>query len=289
MAVPTISSVTPSSIPPMSGAMIKVEGTNFNFWTSLPVPNAGMSATIGTATAAVKVCDGTLLFVVAPTRDAVEGKTGPETLTLTLKNLDADGDPVPGEEVSASIVYDTEAFIAPDAEPFICKVLRKFATGMKAHFNIPVAMSTDVDFTVDGEMLRVTPEPPAIVVTDFSLEKSAMTVDQVVKDLRRYRNSMIFTMRGSLTIVAKNFYNALAYFAAVQMFHQRSPYFQVEGLEGLKVKFRLDNRAEMGLNVREGIKTWSVGFSLEPVIVETPEEIDIAFLALSRHITVYGT
>src|SRR5687767_11909854 len=102
MAVPTITAVSPSVIY-TGGQMIAVTGTNFrtaypppDVDGPLPVPPPTVQVLIGTSAARkVVVSSTTTLTCITP---PVE----PGAVTVTVKNLDAAGNPIAGETVSAT-------------------------------------------------------------------------------------------------------------------------------------------------------------------------------------------
>lgn len=274
MAVPTIADISPTPVPYTGRRLVRVEGTGFNTW-AVPAPNAGMEADIDGVATTVRVCSGTLCFVTT-TLYTGEGPT--HTAQLKLRNLDSSGDPVPGEEVVASLPYAKEAFVHPDAAPFAEQVITGLVTRMLAHYNFPVTLSADVDYTPDGFIVRKVEEPPAIAITDFVLELADdQRIDELVNAERAYRDTLLFKLRSSFLLVSRSSGEALRYLTALYQFQRRVPYLEVEGV---RVKFKLDNRADLAFNVGEGIKTWSVGFSLDPIVIECPEDIGLAFEAL---------
>ncbi len=274
MAVPTITSFSPSTVPPLAKRMVRVVGTNFKVW-PIPAPNGGMWATVDGAAVTIKVCSPTLAFLFMP---YVEQR-GPYDATVVIGNLDSAGAHVAGESATKKIVVSSEAVVSPDAEPHTAAVLRRLEQLLKVHFNIEVAYSTDVDYTRDGEVLRVIAKPPALILADLVLGKSDIApADLLISSERIYRDTLIFKMRGNFIIVAEKINDSLRFQAALYLFQKRVPYIDVDGI---RTRFALDTSSTLGQNVGEGIKTWSLGFALEPLCIEAPEEIDIAFLALT--------
>lgn len=282
MAVPTIISFSPSTVPPLAKWMVRVNGTNFKVW-ALPAPNAGMWATVDGVAATIKVCTSTLAFLFMP---YVE-QSGPYDATVVIGNLNFTGGHVAGESATKKIVVSSDAVVSPDAEPHTAAVLRRFMDLLKVNFNIEIAVATDVDYTLDGEILRLIAKPPALLIGDLILDKSDIApANLLISSERIYRDTLIFKMRGSFIVVAKKVNDSLRFLAALHIFHKRVPFIDVDGI---RTRFALDNSSTLGQNVGEGIKTWHLGFSLEPLCVEAPEEIDIAFTALtSGTITTEG-
>jgi len=283
MAVPTITTLTPSTVHPLAKAIVRIDGTNFHV-PSLPAPNPGMKAYIDGIETTIAVCTDKIAFASSlPVTDLVDD-TITKTVKLRVVNIDDDGAPIMGEYAEKNIVYSKETMLSPQEQPFICELYLSLLQHLRGNYKITIAQSTDADYTLDGELLRVIGKPPGIIISDFALEETRVTHADPVEDGKRYRYTLYFILRGSFVIVARNFEDALRYIASLYQFQRRVPYLTVQGV---RVKLKLDKRSSSALNVGEGIKAWTVGWSLEPVVVECPEELDVMFEAAEVLLETY--
>ncbi len=349
MSVPTITQVTPSVISPFTKQLLKVDGTNFHVWPTLPVPNDGMVATIDGVSTTIQVCDDTLAFVTAteyvnkkkipydaqtvnftvgqqltggtsaakgtiiadvdagatgtltlsdvsgnflndePITDplggaAVANITGDDMLVVRIANIDIDGNEVAGENVETTLTVSKDAVIHPDAQPHLQQVYLEFLNRLVSNYKIPITTSADVDYTESGQLVRAIADPPGIALTDFDLERMYEGAPEVmVYNKRVYRDTMFFKLGGVFLLGCNTTEEAMRYIVTLFQFQRRTPYFTVDGV---KITFKVDDSADIAFNVGEGIKSWTLGFSLYPIVVECPEEIELAFTALTRDIEV---
>jgi hypothetical protein len=262
---------------------MQVAGTNFHV-TAIPAPNPGMKAYIDGAETTVSVLSETLALVVSlPVTDLV-GEIVERDATLRLVNIDENGAPITGEEATKGFKYSKEVMLAPAEMPFICELYLSLLQHLVGNYKITVAQSTDADYTIEGELLRVIGQPPAIILSDFALEETRITHADPVVDGKRYRYTLYFILSGTFVVVARNFEDALRYIVSLYQFQRRVPYLEVQGV---RVKLKLDKRSSSALNIGEGIKAWTVGWTLEPVVVECPEELDVMFEAAEVLLETY--
>src|SRR5262245_23027235 len=106
MAVPSISSITPSSGPTGGSLLVEIAGDGFRLPTSSDVPSVRMLIG-GRAGRDVRVLAVDRLTCLAPAADA-------GSVDVTLQNLDADGVVVPGEEVTAAQAF---TYVLPQLTP----------------------------------------------------------------------------------------------------------------------------------------------------------------------------
>jgi len=345
MAVPVINNITPSAIKPFTKQLLKLDGTGFNYWSTLPVPNAGMSATIDGVATTIQVCDDTLAFATAreyvnkkkipydaQTVDFTIGQVlkgatsqaegvivadhdlgttgtltledvsgtfvddeaiidplggsatanapeGDDVLVLRIANLDAAGVEIAGENVETTITVSRDAIVYPDAQPHLQQVFFAFIDRLISNYKIPVTTAADVDWTESGQLIRTIAEPPGIALTDFDLERIRPSEPEYhIYASRIYRDTLCFQLNGAFLIGCNTTEEAMRYIVTLFQFQRRTPLFTVDGV---RVKFEVDDRAEIAFNVGEGIKSWTLGFSLSPIVVECPEEIELAFTALA--------
>jgi len=106
MAVPTITSLSPSRGPTAGRSYVEVTGTGFRVSPAppatgvVPPPDPTVAVTFGgRAATAVEVVDATLLSLRSPIGDHGAGST-PLAADVVVTNLDDDGVPIPGETVT---------------------------------------------------------------------------------------------------------------------------------------------------------------------------------------------
>ena len=93
-----------------------------------------------------------------------------------------------------------------------------------------------------------------------------------------YRDTLCFRLSGSFLIGCNTTEEAMRYIVTLFQFQRRTAYFTVDGV---RVNFEVEDAADIAFNIGEGIKSWTLGFQLSPIVIECPEEIDLAFEALS--------
>lgn len=156
MAVPTLVSVTPGTIF-TGGMLVTLTGTNFKTAYPLPVSNgvlADVPPTVevlfdGVAGEDVQVYSATMLTTLAPAHDK-----GP--VTVSVQNLDVDGEAISGELVSLpnAVIY-ARADLAVTAD--FTRLNKTLIKLLKQQVIENVAMSTSVDYSdQQGEALKVT-------------------------------------------------------------------------------------------------------------------------------------
>jgi hypothetical protein len=105
MAVPTITSLSPTSGPTQGRTLVAITGTNFRQYPAIPatgrvpVPDPSVVVLFGTEEATeVQIESATKVWCLAPVGD-------PGAVSVTVKNVDEDGDVVVGETVTAAAAY----------------------------------------------------------------------------------------------------------------------------------------------------------------------------------------
>jgi hypothetical protein len=155
MAVPTLSSVSPATGPTAGGDVVRLTGTGFA---------AEVAVLFGDAPAEVlsvrDEADVWLADVRTPAHaDAV--------VDVTLRNLGAAGDPVPGEEAVLAGAY---RFLRPrivaesDLTRFVRKLLRELKRQVIENVSITVSIDYD-DTTVDGMNVVAISKLPSLVLS----------------------------------------------------------------------------------------------------------------------------
>jgi len=202
-----------------------------------------------------------------------------DVLVLRIANLDAAGAEVAGENVSTTITVSKDAILHPDDAPHLQQVFIEFVRRLRSNYKIPITTAADVDYTESGEIVRIIAEPPGIALTDFDLERIRPNEPEYqVYGERIYRDTLCFRLNGNFLVGCNTSEEAMRYIVTLFQFQRRTPIFTVDGV---RVKFTIDDRAQVAFNIGEGIKSWALSFTLEPIVVECPEEIELAFTALT--------
>lgn len=185
MAVPTISTINPATVHTGGKTLIEITGTNFK----VPVlpPPANEPYTTATPTVAVlfgtaestdvSVISATRLFALVPKSpiEAIKANSyGEGSVDVTIRNLDDDGDPIPGEEVieADGLTYSrVQLATESDFQRLMRQIIREFRLQM-----IPnVQMTSHTDFDSDtGDAANITDlaELPGIALVGPTLREN---------------------------------------------------------------------------------------------------------------------
>jgi hypothetical protein len=211
MAVPTITSVTPSTGPTRGRRLVKVVGTGYRLppappSSGRPVPlNPSVQVLFGTEPALeVHVLSPTLLHVVSPVND-------PGACDLVVSNLNQDGTLVAGETAIAPAAY---TFARPNLnktganESILTRVVRTFMRELKRQLieNVELTVHTDYDDTPDGADVAMLAKLPGMVIVGPRMrenrfystnESREVVIDGKVYEQRApHTNDVLFTCIG---------------------------------------------------------------------------------------------
>ena len=178
MAVPTFTSVTPSFVHTSGKTAVVINGTNFR----LPVIQADGS-TDGVLLRSVQVLFGSEPAIEANAVDvtrieAIAPVSDPATVDITIRNVENDGTPIPGEEVVAPAAFEfrharltSERENASDLQRAVRKIIRDLK--QQVHPNVVLTTDTDYDGPDNVEIHVVElADKPAIVLIGPSLEEN---------------------------------------------------------------------------------------------------------------------
>lgn len=171
MAVPTINSVSPSSVW-TGGQLVTVTGTNFRLWVipptssaKLPAPVPTMKVTIdGEECTQVEVESATKLYCRLPPHDPGAG-------ALTVTNLDDDGDPIAGETatLNAAVTFKRPDLTdAPDLE----RVNKQVIIELRRQVLENVLQFVSADYAETPYELAAISKVPALVLSGPSMVES---------------------------------------------------------------------------------------------------------------------
>lgn len=155
MAVPTLTAITPTSGPTSGGDLVRMTGTGFA---------AQVAVTFGGAPAVVLAVRAEAGAFVADVRTPAHAEA---VVDVTLRNLDAAGAPVPGEEAALVGAY---RFLRPrivqeaDLTRLVRALLREFKRQVIANVSMTVSVDYD-DTTIDGMNVVAISKLPSLVLS----------------------------------------------------------------------------------------------------------------------------
>lgn len=161
MAVPTLTSVTPSSGPAGGRALVTLVGTNFRIYTPPAYGHVGAATPVyvqvlvgGQEAWRTEVLSDTEISFQAPPYVGDADLASFPAADVTVKNLDDAFTPIPGEEatLSGAYTYQREPLRPPTLEvesPF-GKVGRAILRLVKRQFLLDTGMATHTDYSGDG-------------------------------------------------------------------------------------------------------------------------------------------
>lgn len=183
MAQPTFTSITPNTGHPGGGQIAVIIGTNFRaVEQAYAVPEQGrktVAVTIGgESVEQIWVSSDTELkvripvAVFNPTADIAQAvRVDPDisrisfsALDVVITNLDANGDPIAGESVTApeAYTYEQPLIRVPEGDPPLLQVLVQFLRLLKRNIVHKASMSTHTDYGEDGVTYSVLAEHPSV-------------------------------------------------------------------------------------------------------------------------------
>ena len=186
MAVPTFTSVTPSSGPVGGRNVVTIVGTNFNLPPAQAATGAGVSypdSVIvefdGQKSERVDVISATQLRVTVPTWRRMDVTITQQTLPLVnikISNADTAGDPIAGEDVTALNAYQFKrpALRPPDAQiqtSIYQQVIEETVAMFIRQVTPNTAIGTNVDFGDNGQIIITSASHPSVTLVGPRLEE----------------------------------------------------------------------------------------------------------------------
>lgn len=159
MAVPTLSSITPSSGHTGGRQLVELVGTNFRLPTAPPLtgkttaPKPSLRVTIGGEEASnVRVLSATKAWCLTPIHDPT-----PAPVAVSVQNLDSNGAPIAGEIATLAAAY---SFVLPkltdEYEADFTRLVRTLVRELKRQVHPEVALTTHTEFDAEtGDQLNI--------------------------------------------------------------------------------------------------------------------------------------
>ena len=239
MTVPSLTSISPMSGHTGGRSLVELVGTGFRLPTQLApvngiVPEAAPSlrVTFGTAVAReVLVVSTSLAFAVTAIADPTDAPVG-----VTVQNLDANGDPIPGETFTLAAAWRYVRPDITDGDSDLVRLIRAFVDELtrQIHPNVTWPQNTDYDAdTEDTLSITEVPKLPGLIIAATELADNAF---YSVRDPQESDNpddpdgfvtsappttvDVLFTVVG----VTDNAKELLNLSAAVKRFFKKNPY-----------------------------------------------------------------
>lgn len=235
MAVPTITSVTPSAGTTGGRLLVEIAGTDFQLPPAPAAtgpttpPNPSVEVLFGDKVGFdVQVVSSTRLFVVNPTHDA-----GP--VDVTVRNVDQDGAVVPGETATATAAFTYGMpSLAADAEATLARVVRMVIRELKRQVLENVVLTVHVDYddtTGDSANVAMLTQLPGLVLAGPEIRENRMHEEQDARynpaddpgTWRQLRPAMTVDLIFTLTGASDKQVVVLNLMAQVLAFFRRNP------------------------------------------------------------------
>lgn len=291
MAVPTISSVSPTTGPAAGGNLITIAGTGFRLPTAAyanPVVAITPSVRVtvnGRAARQVNVLATTELQVLMPRYWHQGASLAADTyspVSIVVTNLDAAGNPIAGETVTAVAAYTYARWDigAPRRDPSLYRIAKELIYALKLEVDRYTHMTTYVEY---GELGSATvikgaelPSVNLVVNTPRDVEYSQNDntpeeIEQLDGSFHRYEGASTHMLEITLYLTGTGTREALSLVAAVEEFVQVNPELLVD--------------ADQDLYPGEE-DSYPLEISRDPFVVSTPN--DSAIVTYSMQLRVRG-
>jgi len=292
MAVPTITTVTPSNLIATTREQVIITGTNFNLWPDIPFPNAGVAVMfvfngeefladhIGVITDTEIRC--TAFHYMG------DHKASPWTGDVRVYNLQADGTPVPGEVATLvdAVTYRPDDHLPGDTGQWglLVRVLREYLRLLKVTLrDIPIGIASHTDYHPQGVIVHYDIDLPAVGIADVGADIQPHTPYDPDRDRTEgqeevYLRTQYLWLRLSLLPLSENVDETLSLTETLMRFGQRVRQVRVPKGPGstdrIVLRHYLDPAPEFVFNAGIGTSQAAFTVRLGPVPIETPEITD---------------
>lgn len=165
MAVPTISTLSPTTGPAAGGALVTITGTNFKVPTldySVPTPDTitpTVSVTFnGRAARRVDVISSTEVRVLTPRLYHADPRVDAfSAINVVLSNLDATGAVIAGETVTKASAYTYKRWEvgAPRQDPPVTRIVKELLWALSIEVERNTYRATHVDYGEEGTAVEI--------------------------------------------------------------------------------------------------------------------------------------
>lgn len=212
MAVPTISTVTPSSGPAAGGFLVQVVGTNFKTPTlDFTIPSPDLVPTVavtigGLSCPLVKVLSATELYARAPRYAAEPTAATFSALSVAVTNLDSSGVPIPGETATktSAFTYFRWGMGAPRKDPPMLQVLYAILEHLMSEVSREVSVQAHTDYGLTGEDVTHISSLPSIGIRlsmppdlewkQWEMEEEEIDQPDGTVDVYKYRDTRMLVL-----------------------------------------------------------------------------------------------
>lgn len=245
MAVPTITSVSPSTGPASGYREVEIVGTGFAVPSFTPaVPGESRIPTVavafnGVSALRVWAASSTLLRVVIPPYTGSPIAASHTAVSVMVTNLDTDGVAVPGETVTraSAFTYERWEFLPPIDDCPQLVVLSTFLSRLMREVLTSAGMATHVDFSDEdsgGEYIAIASVPYVGIRVDFPRDVEYSQWDQGFEEVTRgdgdidlYRGLRTAMMVVSFTVAGGGIREAMNLCGALEDMVILNPYVDV--------------------------------------------------------------
>lgn len=227
MAVPTITTLTPTSGPAAGGDLVRITGTDFA--AAIEVLFAGVPGVVVSLRdeAGVSIAD-----VRTPAHPD-------ETVDVTVRNLDGSGAPIPGEEATLASAYRFRragVAVESDVTRLVRTLLRKLKTEVLEATSISVSVDYD-DTVIDGVNVIALARLPAVVLSGPRVDENRffstnvphedVVAGSIGPELMRRRPPYTVDLEFTVTAASDRTVELLNLMAAVATFLNRSRWLEM--------------------------------------------------------------
>lgn len=300
MAVPTISSFSPTSGPAGGRNLVTISGTNF-LVPAAPATTGAIQAaaprTVRVKFAAeeastVDVVSSTTLRIQAPAYRGDPDAGNHVAVAIEVTNLDSAGNPIPGETVTLAAAYTyTRASLRPPAvTPLLVTTTGELIFALRRQIHPNVFPATHTDFGEVGAVQIAPARLPSLFLTgpdvdqDFirnSIEREDHRSVQTGSLVDRYLPMITLSLHFGIAGLSDNSQEILALAQALEEFAIRTPFLYVpknpiDAAQG-QHRFELELVEEPKFSIvasRSNLRSFTASLAISDVPVELPEVFD---------------
>lgn len=227
MAVPTITTVNPTSGPTAGGDLVRITGTDFA--AAIDVLFGGVPATVASLRdeAGVSIAD-------VRTPPHADG-----SVEVTVRNLDGSGVPIPGEEATLAAAYRyLRASISDESD--LTRLVRRLLQKLKREVLEATSISVSVDYddtVIDGVNVIAMAQLPAVVLSGPRIDENRFfstnvphedaVVGSAGPELLRRRPPFTVDLEFTITAASDRTVELLNLMAAVATFLNRTRWIEM--------------------------------------------------------------
>lgn len=301
MALPTITSITPSAGHTGGRTLVEIVGTNFRLPSAPPaegpVPEPPPTVRVlfgGVPAIAVWVASTTLIRCITPIHDASGAPTEMPASDVAVENIDDAGVLIPGETVTAAAAfsferprYDVECHLEHVTKAFALELDRQVLNNIQwnphADFD-PITGASFVDVDTLDAIKRTFAQLPGIALIDVRLRDSSDHASDVEQEVEAGSGTWIARrapVRQDLTCTLVGASDSIGeltrMYSATRLFFKKNPKLRVlrdpsdpasEAVE-YRMSFAKDDEVQIsGRAPGSGVVTFSAAVAIHGILLE---------------------